>query len=713
MKKTISILLLLILAFAVGFYVLRQAHQDIQTSIEQFFSRAASNDPGAATYLDPSFPESDTLLQSLAIPNLFLLNDIDDIRLQSLNMATATIILGLGKNDLHQVEAALVKTAEGWKISSLPQLVLVPVAFMVEQSAETVTFLTGEGQRLTFKQTDDTMDLTETEQRAGMLVGVGDKIALFDEFKPIEMKKLLTITDDALEGEQTGFFTLAEDTPFFRREDSLQVATVNDLIVGMQNITLYQQEDMIKAVEIPADFVPDTIRVALNTTDFGELLHQQITLSGDHPLTLEDKVAGSTTRITVGTSITITAMDNQLRAALPSGDQDFTNRLFIIPDAGRIRVETIERGNPRFTPAYPGHLEMRAVNGNIQLVNEVPLESYLYSVVPSEMPVSFGVEPLKVQAVAARSYAVSSIYRSGFRGYAAHVDDSVSSQVYNNVPEYPESNLAVNETAGRILMFNDAIADTRFFSTSSGVTGNFSDVWHDPETGAFPAPTIPYLISKPQLADGSLPDVTTEEGARTFFTTNEWDGYDKSSPWFRWEVEMTRAELEASLNQYLPERQRAQEDYVLTEENGNFIAKEIPANPLGELQDIRVINRGGGGNIMELEISGAHGTYRLLKEYTIRFTLRPVKTSGNRDIALERHDGSTLLNYSILPSTFMVMDIERTSDDRIDTVLFRGGGNGHGVGMSQWGSRGMAGRGYTYDTILEHFYPQTTLEILY
>ena len=97
------------------------------------------------------------------------------------------------------------------------------------------------------------------------------------------------------------------------------------------------------------------------------------------------------------------------------------------------------------------------------IVNEVGLEEYLYSVVPSEMPVKFGLESLKVQAIAARSYAVRSLKSRGYARLGAHVDDSTSSQMYNNIQEHPVAIQAVDETRGLVPVFEDQIIDSRFF----------------------------------------------------------------------------------------------------------------------------------------------------------------------------------------------------------------------------------------------------------
>jgi stage II sporulation protein D len=100
----------------------------------------------------------------------------------------------------------------------------------------------------------------------------------------------------------------------------------------------------------------------------------------------------------------------------------------------------------------------------------------------------------------------------------------------------------------------------------------------------------------------------------------------------------------------------------------------------------------------------------LLKELNIRFTLRPVKYPvGSGKVALVRHDGSVLNNYALLPSAYMVFDINRDSKGAILNIKFYGGGNGHGVGMSQWGARGLAADGSNFREILSHFYPGSEL----
>jgi stage II sporulation protein D len=127
-------------------------------------------------------------------------------------------------------------------------------------------------------------------------------------------------------------------------------------------------------------------------------------------------------------------------------------------------------------------------------VNTVPLEQYLYAVVPSEMPKTWLPEALKTQAVAARSYALAVRKTSG----PFDVYDDTRSQVYGGVnAESPTTTAAVDATVGGVLTYGGKIAITYFFSTSGGRTAAISDVWKS-------AP-VPYLVSVADPYDSLSP----------------------------------------------------------------------------------------------------------------------------------------------------------------------------------------------------------------
>ena len=372
-------------------------------------------------------------------------------------------------------------------------------------------------------------------------------------------------------------------------------------------------------------------------------------------------------------------------------------------------------------PSYPGKLIVKNIGGKLYVINEVDVESYIKRVIPSEMPVSFPLESLKAQAVAARSLALATISdpKDEYVKYGADCDDSAKTQVYNNAMYNETVERAVEETKGEILTYKGKPVSTLvYFSTSSGYTANPEEVWSD---GAkFPGKPIPYLKSKPQFEGMEPMEVWKEEVAEKFFKTWKWPKsvifYDSISPWFRWKVTMTRKELENIISKTLPQRERA--DKILKADFIQVVEGMDPSDPnfsIGKLKDLKVLKRGKGGNVMALEIVGSNGKWIVYKEFNIRFVIRPRKdfAKSEKDIVIHFHDGSTRANYSILPSAFFVMDIKRDENGEIEEVTFWGGGNGHGVGMSQYGAKFMGENGYTYDQILKKYYTDVELEKVY
>ena len=125
---------------------------------------------------------------------------------------------------------------------------------------------------------------------------------------------------------------------------------------------------------------------------------------------------------------------------------------------------------------YSGRFIIFNETDGIYIINEVPLESYIRGVVPSEIFSNWPLEALKAQAVASRTYAVFSVLRN--LGLVYHVSDSVSSQVYLGMQNFnPRTDRAVTETRGEILINQNAVFPAFFHSTSGGHTSPAHTVW--------------------------------------------------------------------------------------------------------------------------------------------------------------------------------------------------------------------------------------------
>lgn len=322
-------------------------------------------------------------------------------------------------------------------------------------------------------------------------------------------------------------------------------------------------------------------------------------------------------------------------------------------------------------PLYPGEFEVIPAEGKLAVVNEVSLEDYLCLVVPGEMPVSYGVEALKVQAVCARSYAWCQMQGFGIPALSAHVDDSTNFQVYNNQESSEKADEAVRATAGQVLRYQGETVNTYYYSASCGMSTDM-DIWKsDPAE-------YPYFPAACLNASRDTPDLTEEAAFRQFIDQNT-DSFDKEDGFYRWQVDLSKEALNDSVNAYLTEHGMAS---------------------VGEIASLEVTGRGAGGIIRELTVTGSEGKAVLNRQGAVREAL------GNSSMKIQQHTGYEVKGWSMLPSAFFYL--ERIEEDgSLTGYQLHGGGYGHGVGMSQSGAGGMAKAGYTYDSILSYFYPGT------
>ncbi len=161
---------------------------------------------------------------------------------------------------------------------------------------------------------------------------------------------------------------------------------------------------------------------------------------------------------------------------------------------------------------YRGSIEVRVDGGGVTAINELDIDSYVRGVVAGEMPSTWPLEALKVQAVAARTYALATRKTDGpFDQYP-----DTRSQVYRGVTgESIRSDSAVRDTAGRIVTYSGEPAVTYYFSTSGGHTENV-------EFSFVGSLSKPWLVGVP-------------------------DPYDSLSPYHRWTLRPSAGALDRAL----------------------------------------------------------------------------------------------------------------------------------------------------------------------
>ena len=156
------------------------------------------------------------------------------------------------------------------------------------------------------------------------------------------------------------------------------------------------------------------IRVLLRTNGYAGEVHPNVSLSAAGGLTLEGTKEKRETK--EGESVTIAPDDTLFQGG--------TIRVRPKKEGEKITISSLKRGSG--IPSYRGELELYQTAQGIAVINELPLESYLYAVVPSEMPASYEEEALKAQAVCARSYAYCHMEGQAYPEYRANVDDSTA-----------------------------------------------------------------------------------------------------------------------------------------------------------------------------------------------------------------------------------------------------------------------------------------------
>lgn len=460
------------------------------------------------------------------------------------------------------------------------------------------------------------------------------------------------------------------------------------LLVGLFNAMLLQKmllkqekrgQQNVESRLPTGDYLPDAenplIRVVIKTDGFKQIAHSEVKLSAEYGMDVvvksiqetkeevESEIGSQALEITQqlppGEILTLTP-DHELfkhgsiriTPKFKDGDSqtetqsDHSPTQISSDDHTRITIHSLNRGYG--TPSYRGIMELYSTPEGIVIVNELPVEEYLYAVVPSEMPASYEAEALKCQAICARSYAYCQMRVYGYPEYYAHVDDSVSYQVYGNSKEQETTTRAVNETSGKKLWYQNQVVKTYYYSTSCGHSTNV-EAW-----GTKQSEGNQYLQGVP---------ICDEQG----------NAYERSLPWYKWEATIPQKTLE------------------------NLIELNT-GKDIGELKNIEITKKGSGGIALQLTVTGTTKTITVETENKIRAAL------GGSGYEIQKQDGKVIQSTKLLPSAFFTIEKNGKS------YIIEGGGYGHGIGMSQNGANEIAKTGKTYEQILQFFYSGTQVK---
>lgn len=298
---------------------------------------------------------------------------------------------------------------------------------------------------------------------------------------------------------------------------------------------------------------------------------------------------------------------------------------------------------------YRGELWVSPTSTGLLVVNRLSVEDYLRGVVPLELGTrSVGdAAALQAQAIAARSYSYVRVPSpESVPAAGYHMTATVQHQVYGGVSvEHPVVDDAIAATSGLVLRYNGAVVDGPYSSSCGGRSALPSEVWRG---GADRG----YLHS--------VSDVDPVTG-RAFCDI---------SPRHTWEVAYDEPLLRQAIVRHLGSR-----------------GASGTTSP--QVESVSVGRRTASGRVGTLVLRTDRGTVTL-DGHDIRSAFRDARGA-------------------ILFSTYFEVDKQSRVGDRVSGVVLRGRGNGHGVGMCQWGAIGRARAGHDVRAILRHYYPGTVV----
>ena len=325
------------------------------------------------------------------------------------------------------------------------------------------------------------------------------------------------------------------------------------------------------------------------------------------------------------------------------------------------------------------------------------------------MPSSYPADALAAQAVCARSYAYSFLYEPGYPRYNAHMDDSTSYQVYNNIEETESTTAAVAETLGTVLLKDGKPMSTFFFSTSCGITST-ENVWslkNDVSDAVFQPVTIvkdnvDAVETMAHEGDNmvfSAEALCDNDTFTSFIKEKDENALEAEEQWYRWTYKgkIQAEEIYDKLNQIYKEKPEA----VKTKAKNDYVEKK--PDSFQAIQNIRVVKRLPGGVADELLIETDSSTFLIKSEYYIR------KVLADESGTVIRNDNTKVNGMKLLPSAYFVIEQKKNKEGNVSELILTGGGYGHGVGMSQNGAKCAAQEGMKWNEILQFFYSNLEL----
>lgn len=358
---------------------------------------------------------------------------------------------------------------------------------------------------------------------------------------------------------------------------------------------------------------------------------------------------------------------------------------------------------------FQGSLQIIREDDALTAINELPVESYLVSVISSEMSASCPPELLRAHAIVSRSWLLAQLVnakklaglqvttRLTQNQYADGIEEIIKwydrenhanfdvcaddhCQRYQGISKAfsPEAFAAIQETRAKVLVFDEEICDARYSKSCGGMSEVYRAAWEDKEV-PYLAAVYDWLGEKENFAmpltNETNAEIWINAKPKAFCNTESPDllsrilpGFDQETmDFYRWQVRYSQEELQELL------RSRA-------------------GLEVGKVMALEAVERGESGRIIRLKITGTNKTVILGKELEIRRAL------------------SASHLYS---SAFLINALQSDGAECPEAFELFGAGWGHGVGLCQIGAAVMADGGYQHQQILTHYFTRAELRSIY
>lgn len=352
---------------------------------------------------------------------------------------------------------------------------------------------------------------------------------------------------------------------------------------------------------------------------------------------------------------------------------------------------------------FSGSIKLMIEDESIAVINLVPVEEYLISVISSEMSANSSLELLKAHAIISRSWLLAQISNREKKSKKIKTEEFINNdeefikwydredhilydvcaddhcQRYQGITKNQAHNAeaAVKDTRGYVLYYNDEICDARFSKSCGGVTELFENVWEN-ENHPYLQSFVDYKFDP----DGYKTDLRDEANAVNWInnspaafcnTTDKkildqvLNSYDrKTKDFYRWEIEYSQNEISSLIN-------------------------EKTGHDFGKIVDLIPVERGRSGRLIKLKIVGTNKTLTIGKELEIR----------------------KVLSESHLYSSAFFIKKEDIIENIPQKFILVGAGWGHGVGLCQIGAAVMGEQGFRFDEILLHYFRGAVIKKTY